>query len=353
MRLAIACQNFQTGGGMERYVQDLVTGMHALGITPVIFSRTFDKHSAQYKYIEPHRINVSWLPSKLRDYFFAVSLEKRIVEEQIDLLISTSRVRCADIAICGGTHQGFLRSLNRTVHYLDQKQIRLETDFYDNAKIVVAHSYAMARELTELYNLTSNKICCLYPPINLERFNSLDSRTQKIQLRRQLGLPDDKLLFVFPCSGDPIRKGYPLLREFFSQTDLPIELVVAGRSEKTSINKIRPIGLRDDMDKIYSACDFTIMASDYEPFGLVGPESIACGTPVIVSDRVSCAEVLSDRVCIQFKHNDLASLRNIISQVVNKSVRAPTDPLSKEVIKSELSAHLNNPKEHARAILSL
>lgn len=353
MRLAIACQRFQTGGGMERYVLDLVAGMHSLGMTPIIFSRAFDTKLLPYQWIEPRRINVSWLPSKLRDYFFARCLERRITEEHIDVLISTSRVRCADIAICGGTHQGFIRSLNHKAQYLDKKQIQLETDFYNHAKVVVAHSRAMVYELSELYNIASDKICCLYPPVNTEHFSPLSSTDQKVILRQQLGLPINKLLFLFPCAGDPVRKGYPLLKTFFSQTDLPIELIVAGRTTKESLSNIRFIGLRNDMNRIYSACDYTIMASDYEPFGLIGPESIACGTPVIVSDRVSCAEVLSDQVCTHFKHNNLTSLKKVISQIVYETTKVPTVPLTKERIDSELRAHLSNPLEHVKALLSL
>lgn len=34
------------------------------------------------------------------------------------------------------------------------------------------------------------------------------------------------------------------------------------------------------------------MASRYEPFGLVGVESVLCGTPVLCAQGVGCAEVL-------------------------------------------------------------
>ena len=35
------------------------------------------------------------------------------------------------------------------------------------------------------------------------------------------------------------------------------------------------------MSELYNAVDFTILASYYEAFGLVGVESILCGTKII------------------------------------------------------------------------
>ena len=74
---------------------------------------------------------------------------------------------------------------------------------------------------------------------------------------------------------------------------------------------------------------------------------------MIVSDRVSCAEVLSDQVCTHFKHNNLTSLKKVISQIVYETTKVPTVPLTKERIDSELRAHLSNPLEHVKALLSL
>ena len=51
----------------------------------------------------------------------------------------------------------------------------------------------------------------------------------------------------------------------------------------------------------YRAVDFTVMASRYEPFGLVGVESLLCGTPVLCAQGVGCAEVLRAPAQIPFR----------------------------------------------------
>ena len=47
------------------------------------------------------------------------------------------------------------------------------------------------------------------------------------------------------------------------------------------------LGFCTDMPELYRAADFTIMASLYEPFGLVGVESVLCGTRVVLSDNMA------------------------------------------------------------------
>ena len=54
----------------------------------------------------------------------------------------------------------------------------------------------------------------------------------------------------------------------------------------------RLLGYRADIENVYRAVDFTVLASRYEPFGLVGVESVLCGTPVLLANGIGCAEVI-------------------------------------------------------------
>jgi glycosyltransferase involved in cell wall biosynthesis len=59
-----------------------------------------------------------------------------------------------------------------------------------------------------------------------------------------------------------------------------------------TVRNVRHLGYRSDIENVYRAVDFTVMASRYEPFGLVGVESVLCGTPVLLADDAGCAEVI-------------------------------------------------------------
>jgi len=71
-----------------------------------------------------------------------------------------------------------------------------------------------------------------------------------------------------------------------------------------------------DLAALYNAADLTIYLSDYEGFGLPPLESIACGTPVIISEKASIPEVI-DKAGIYIKDN---SNINEISKAIYKGL---------------------------------
>jgi glycosyltransferase involved in cell wall biosynthesis len=66
---------------------------------------------------------------------------------------------------------------------------------------------------------------------------------------------------------------------------------------------VRSLGYINNLAPLYCCVDFTILPSHYEPFGLVLPESLQCGTPVITTRDVGAAELLSERDGIVMRDN--------------------------------------------------
>lgn len=339
-------------GGMERYVLDLIEAFHVLGIRPTVFARKFDKDLIQYQWVNAVKVNVDWLPSKCRDYWFSRQMSRLRSNYKIDILLSTSRITCADVAICGGTHKGFLKAMRKKHGFWDKVQYQLEEKLYKNAKVVVAHSLLMRQEIQDLYGITSSKVHCIYPPVNLDRFEVLNSLEDKVKLRCQLGLPLDKYAFVYPVGGDFKRKGMQILKDFFSKTHLPIELVIVGKEPKEHFPNMRYLGYCSDMKSLYQAADFTIMASRYEPFGLIGPESVACGTRLVLSDRVACSEVLPNTTFVTFDALSTEVLEQTITQLLQDYPSVPVNLLTVNEV-NQLLEFLDSPKNHLIKMLDL
>ena len=93
-------------------------------------------------------------------------------------------------------------------------------------------------------------------------------------------------------------------------------LVVAG-NDPLHDKKVINLGVRIDMPRLYAAADATILASKYEAFGLVAPESILCGTPVILTKNIGAAEVLSSPGAIICERSSQA-INDAISNLLNK-----------------------------------
>lgn len=311
-KIGIACHKLQYSGGMERYVIDLVNGFAALDIAVTCFAKKFNTNLPEYSKITPVTINTSWVPGKLRDQLFSYLLGRKLQKINSGPLISVARNMHSEVAICGGTHLGFLQHTKKKVSFSDRLQIDLEHQFYQNAKLIIAHSKLMAEEIEHCYDIPSQKIRVVYPPVDVARFYPAPS---KDEVKKALNLPLDKKVFLFPSSGHT-RKGYNLLEAYFSSSDLPIHLAVVGRPLLRSAKNVAYYGYYQDIRAFYQAADFTILASTYEPFGLVAVESILSGTPIIVSDKLGAGEVVNDAAKYVFESGNLADLDRVIQQAL-------------------------------------
>jgi glycosyltransferase involved in cell wall biosynthesis len=300
--LALCNHALRNSGGIERYALTVVRGLHALGIRPVVIAKTFDATLPEVAWVEPLRVRMTGVPSKLRDHLFNWRITRLKRTHNLFPLLACNQTAAADIAICGSTHPGYLESMGQQPGWSDRWKTRLEHAHLTNAQVVVAHSQRMADEAMRFHGVPSAKVRLLYPPIDGERFSTVDAET-RTRLRADLGLPDARAVFLLASTGHR-RKGLDMLLDFFGSTELPVCLVVAGRPLDNAgalPSNVRSLGYRSDIENVYRAVDFTVMASRYEPFGLVGVESVLCGTPVLVAANVGCAEVLRPPAGIAFE----------------------------------------------------
>lgn len=306
MHLAISNHGLRNSGGIERYALTLVRGLHERGIRPVFAAKAFDKSLPEYGWVDPVPVRMTGVPGKLRDFWFDWRLRSLKRRAGWAPLIACNQTGAADIAICGSNHPAYLEAMGRRPGRIDRWKIALEREHLTNAKLIIAHSRGLAQQVRRHYDIPPDKIQVLYPPIDGDRFHSV-SEARRAQLRASLGLPHDRAVFLIASTGHR-RKGLDLLLDFFQATRLPVLLAVAGRPIDATGPNLRYLGYRTDIEDVFRAVDFSVMASRYEPFGLVGIESVLCGTPVLVADQVGCAEVLTGPAGLPFTIGQPASL---------------------------------------------
>jgi len=122
-------------------------------------------------------------------------------------------------------------------------------------------------------------------------------------VRRRLDLPERFCLFVSTI--EP-RKNLPVLLDAWAHLEDRLPLVVAGatgwRAQEIEAKlerangDVRRLGTvaREDLPALYSAAACLCHPAWYEGFGLPPLEAMACGTPVVASDRSSLPEVVGD-----------------------------------------------------------
>ncbi|KXV10075.1 glycosyl transferase family 1 [Caballeronia megalochromosomata] len=346
MRIGISANALKHSGGLERYAMDLVRGLAAAGFDgarkPAFFARKIDTSLAESRLIEAHRIKVSFLPGKLRDAYFSWALRRARKKAKVDVLIGCNRVEGSEIAICGGTHIGFLRATGRREKRSDTRQIALERRQYAQAKVIVAHSDMMSDELRTLYGVDVRKIRVLYPPVDNARFSPVDA-TARASLRERFGFKPDETVLLFPSSSHE-RKGLPLIEKALAGVNVVI--AVAGRAPEKPAANVRYVGYAKNIEDAYRAADFTILASSYEPFGLVGIESVMCGTPVIFPACIGCCDAIADHAKHIFRAGDADDLRRTVLDAIE--TRRDTARVSAGAVRYDARVD-----SHVRALIDL
>jgi glycosyltransferase involved in cell wall biosynthesis len=173
---------------------------------------------------------------------------------------------------------------------------------------VLADSQATKDDLMELWATPSEKITVLYCGVDA-RFRPIGDPEALAAVRARYGL--GKRPFFLSVSTLQPRKNYRRLMQAFAplaESDRDLMLVIGGgkgwRTEEILAEPAR-LGIGDsvvfpgfidddDLPALYSAAIALAYPSLYEGFGLPVLEAMACGTPVITSDRSSLPEVTAD-----------------------------------------------------------
>jgi glycosyltransferase involved in cell wall biosynthesis len=318
MKIAIIHNQFSRGGGMEAYMLLLIKGFLAAGDEVIIHTYEVDRQLAAQFSCTIHQIKTLPLPGHWKKYLFLQRCNATFNREEYDISLSLTRTSCQDIAVCGGVHPEIIKRVSRSSLFRwlhDKIEIAFEGKMFATVPFIMAHSQAIAREICSNYKVEASKIKVMYPPIDTDKFYPSAPETVKTT-REMFHISQDKLTFLLPSSGHK-RKGLQELILAFNQLNPNrYELLVAGDNLPRKIPaNIRHIGYINDLAPLYSAVDYTILPSHYEPFGLVIPESLQCGTPVITTKGVGAAELLSSQDGIIMDNNLPETIATTIRQL--------------------------------------
>ncbi|MFC6765366.1 glycosyltransferase family 4 protein [Natrinema soli] len=177
---------------------------------------------------------------------------------------------------------------------------------------IVTVSEFSKHEITKKIDISSERVEVVYNGIDPLFFSS-DSG-------EELMLPDDYILFVGSMNPRKNIQGVISAFEEVKQTEcIPHKLVIIGPDNKSIFKNIEiekedhivmPGFVTDKQLKYaYENADVFVYPSLYEGFGLPPLEAMACGTPVIASNRTSLPEILDDAAVLvpPRKISDIAS----------------------------------------------
>jgi D-inositol-3-phosphate glycosyltransferase len=188
----------------------------------------------------------------------------------------------------------------------NSNRITVEEKIVRSADILVAATPVEKEQLENHYNANPEHIRTISPGVDTERFHPIP----KTHAKESIGLCPDRRTILFVGRIEPLKGIDNLLRAIAQVVKKLPELrdklcvpIIGGdpdrvheEDEMVRLQELREaLGISDivtflgakDQDLLqyyYSAAEMVVMPSDYESFGMVALEAMACGTPVIASD---------------------------------------------------------------------
>ncbi len=138
------------------------------------------------------------------------------------------------------------------------------------------------------------------------------------QVKRKYKINKPYILFV--GTREP-RKNLSTLAEAWkglnSNTHMLFVAGAKGKVFASAINDIKNSGYiqEQDLPALYAGATVFVMPSFYEGFGLTALEAMACGTPVIASNRTAFPEILGEAALLVDPSN-LAELSNALQKII-------------------------------------
>jgi len=174
------------------------------------------------------------------------------------------------------------------------------------ASRIIAISHSTRRDLIDRYGVPAAKVGVV--PLGVSGWFRPPSIDETNRVRLRYGLPERFVLAVGTIQ--PRKNLAKLAAALEAIPDLP--LVIAGKlgwlagevmadlAEPIRLGRVRMLGYvpAADLPALYGAATCVAFVSRFEGFGLPAIEAMACGTPVVVSNRGALPEVVGDAALV-------------------------------------------------------
>jgi D-inositol-3-phosphate glycosyltransferase len=220
--------------------------------------------------------------------------------------------------------------------FTTEQRVIGETKLVQVADVVIAATPAEQSQLMWLYRADRRKIHVVPPGVNPERFYPIPQQVAKYQL----GVPQEQKIILFVGRLERLKAIDSIFEALnLIQINDPISLtdvqfwVLGGQPLDKELVRLKQVsstlGLdgivqfkgsrtQDELRLHYAASDVVVMPSDYESFGMVALEAMACGTPVIASQVGGLAFLIDDeRSGYLVPVREPSILANRISRILN------------------------------------
>ncbi|UDG79584.1 glycosyltransferase family 4 protein [Candidatus Steffania adelgidicola] len=310
-RLAIVRQRYRVDGGAERFISRTLEALHDSRLELNIITRQWSGETQSDWCV--HICNPGGRSRIARLQGFNIAARKYWKKQNFDLVQSHERIVDCDIFRAGdGVHrawleqrariipsyQRYLTKINRYHRYV----LAAEKEMFHSSKLkkIICNSAMVQSQIMCHYGVTKDKFALIYNAIDSRHFPPPVEGQRRVA-REILSIPEQACTLIFVGSGFA-RKG--LRQAIFAVAPTNRYLIVVGKDKQQSRyealtktldcqDRVRFIGVQENVLPFYHAADALILPTLYDPFPNVILESMSCGLPVITSQTCGGAEFIN------------------------------------------------------------
>lgn len=314
MKIALVNKTFSLShGGAERFSVNLAAALCREGHEVHVFANRAEDLPGE---VVIHPVPVAQKPAMRRVLAFPRQVRKMLPPGEFDIVYGLTQIFPQDLhRMGGGIHRHWMRirypfALWRWCNYLFNLthliNIYLEKQIYrsGNYHRIVTNSHLCEQHARQYYGVPPERIAVIYNGVDHTTFNPDKVAPYRREVRREFGLEEEDLVFLF-VAGNWKRKGLDVLLRAVSalgNRGTSCHVLVVGRGKPSPFIKLsRQLGLEKrvhfagptrEVQRYYGAGDLLVLPTLYDPFANVCLEAMACGMPVITTSANGAAEII-------------------------------------------------------------
>lgn len=383
LAVAIVRARYNPYGGAERFVQRALAALSQREVAVTVIARRWSPAPAgepapkiDFMKVDPFYVGSLW-----RDWSFARGVRRALAGRKFAIVQSHERIPGLPVYRAGdGVHAEYLAQRSRALAWWRRAQLAIDPYHryllaaerrmfaHPALRAVICNSEMVRREIRERFGLEDARLPLVRNGVDLQRFRP-PSQAERASARERLSLPPEVPVFAFVGAGFE-RKGLAGAISGLARLDSRRGsiLLVAGSDRRAGRYlalarrlgvgaRVRLLGGVDDVRPLLWAADAFVLPTLYDPFPNAALEALACGLPVLTSDKSGAAEVLrpgvNGFVCDALDHAAIAAAMDALCEAgrraaMAQAARESVSALSLDAMAADLIALYRRLIESAR-----
>jgi UDP-glucose:(heptosyl)LPS alpha-1,3-glucosyltransferase len=312
-KIAVVIPKYGLVGGAERFAYELTEYLS--------LNEKYDFHVFANKWqsdsdrITFHKVPIIRFPRFLTTISFAWFANRKISKMNFDLIHTHDRIFNANIFTMHGIpHRVWANEIRKkSMSLFDRATCWVEKHLINNTrcKIFLPVSSLTKEKFLQEYEMAPEKIQVIHPGVDIERFQKLDRKCCRREIREQFKIDPSDIVILFVSMNFEIKGlDYVMAALGKAKASYPsqnIKLLVVGKGDyKKYVTLAQKTGIKDNvifagvqkenLEKIYLASDIFMMLSKFDTFGMTVLEAMAASLPVIISSNVGAKDLVREEI---------------------------------------------------------